>query len=303
MSTYLAPGAVVVGVDGSPASEVALRWAAEEAHRHGRGLFLVHALAWPTYAAASGLPPAAWADDDLRHNAEAILRRAAEQAHGIAPDVPVHAEVRRGTPAAVLTAASERAPMVVLGTRGSGGFHGLVVGSVSTQVARHAAGVVVVVPEQSHDRHRRVVVGTDGSPGAEAAVRFAFDEAATHRATLVVVRAWQPPLALRHEEFGGGDGQRPEFEAAEEQLLVDSVRAWADKYPQVTVEHRLVADHAARALTGVAEDALLLVVGSRGHGGFRGLHLGSVSMQVLHHASGPVAIVRHARQEPDDQPV
>src|SRR5439155_11564856 len=124
---------IVVGVDGSPASETALGWAVDEAHRHGRALYLVHALAWPGYAAASGLPPDAWAGDERRQRAEDLIRGAAERAHAQAPDVRVHGEVVPGTPAAALVNASEQAAMVVLGRRGSGGgLGGLVVGSIST---------------------------------------------------------------------------------------------------------------------------------------------------------------------------
>jgi nucleotide-binding universal stress UspA family protein len=284
--TYLTEGDVVVGVDGSPASAVALRWAAGEADRRGRGLFLVHAMSWPAYAAAAGMPPDSFATGtEAEAQAEAVLRAAAAQAHEFAPGVRVHGEVRQGTAAAELTEASRHAAMVVLGNRGSGGFHGLVVGSVSTQVARHASGVVVVVPEPWHDKHQSVVVGDDGSTGAAAAVRFAVEAARARQADLVVVRAWRPPLA----------GDTPSAEDAERQSLATAVDPLVGGYSRL--EYRLVADHPGRALTAAAEGALLLVVGSRGHGGFRGLHLGSVSMQVLHHAPCPVAVVREPAAE------
>ena len=293
---------VVVGVDGSSASLAALRWAADAATRQGRELRLLHAFVWPAYAAAYGLPPAAWADEDLRAHAEAVLRDAATQAHEWAPGVPVHGEVLQGTPAAVLTEASRHAAMVVVGNRGSGGFGGLLLGSVSTQVARHGTGAVIVVPEPTAPADEppgrpRIVVGTDGSPGAEAALQFAFEQAAIRQATLTVVRAWQPPPESWRDELGALAASRADIESAEAQLLADSVQQWEEKYPQVTVEHQLVGDHPARALTAAAGGALMLVVGSRGHGGFRGLHLGSVSLQVLHHAPVPVAVVRPAHHE------
>jgi nucleotide-binding universal stress UspA family protein len=292
---------VVVGVDGSPASLAALQWAADAAARHGRDLRLLHAFVWPAYAAAYGLPPAAWADEELRAHAEAVIRDAAAQAHGWAPGVAIHGEVLQGTPAAVLTEASRHAAMVVLGNRGSGGFSGLLLGSVSPQVARHGTGAVVVVPESAPvdgmPGRPRIVVGTDGSPGADSALRFAFEQATVRQATLTAVRAWQPPPASWRDELGALAASRADIESAEAQLLVESVHPWQEKYPQVTVEHQLVGDHPARALTAAAGGALMLVVGSRGHGGFGGLHLGSVSLQVLHHAPAPVAVVRPAHHE------
>jgi nucleotide-binding universal stress UspA family protein len=327
MNSSRVPGDVVVGVDGSRASLAALRWGAAAADRHGRGLLLVHAFAWPAYAASYGLPPGAWAGDGLREEAQRVLARAGELAHRSAPRVPVHGVVLQGTPAAVLTAASARAAMLVLGSRGAGGFSGLLLGSVSTQVARHGTGAIVVVPEGHEvgdvtgegapptdaeaapagdldatpdvDAYRvppRVVVGTDGSPGADLAVRFAFEEAAARAATLTVVRAWSPPSGHSFPR-GFGDDDRADAEVSEELALVESVQAWQDKYPQVEVERQLVAEHPARALSSVAHGAELLVVGCRGHGGFRGLHLGSVSLQVLHHSPVPVAVVRPQHHE------
>ena len=299
MGTHLSNGPVVVGVDGSPASLAALRWAADAAVRHGRDLHLIHAFGWPAYAAAYGLPPSTWANDDFVAGAQDVLSTAAAEAHVLAPTVAVHGEVRQGAAAAVLTEASRHAGLTVLGNRGAGGFSGLLLGSVSAQVARHGVGVVVVVPAEPAppDGRRRIVAGSDGSEGSDAALRFAFDEALSRDATLTVVRGWQPPPATWRDDLGPLAAGRAEVEAAEAQLLSDAVRPWQEKYPRVTVEHQLVAEHPARALSAAARGALLLVVGSRGHGGFRGLHLGSVSLQVLHHAPAPVAVVRPAHHE------
>lgn len=308
MGTHLGPGDVVVGVDGSAASIAALRWAADAAVRHDRQLRLLHAFTWPAYAAAYGLPPEAWANDAVREGAEATLEQAAAQAHEFAPDLVVHAEIQVGSPASVLTEASRHAPMVVLGSRGSGGFAELLLGSVSSQVSRHGAGAIVVVPEErdpiAPDRPR-VVVGTDGSPAADVALRFAFEEAAACSALLTVVRAWRPPHpgwrdGLRPLTASRDEAETADLEAAEAQALGESAGPWQDKYPTVTVEHQLVAGHPAQALTASAHGALLLVVGSRGHGGFGGLHLGSVSQQVLQHAPCPVAVVRPQHHERAD---
>jgi nucleotide-binding universal stress UspA family protein len=296
MGTHVSNGDIVVGVDGSPASEVALRWAADEAARLGRAIRVIHAFAWPAYAAAYGLPPAAWADSGASNHAEEILNGAARLAHELAPGVAVHGTVLQGAPGAVLTDASKHAAMVVLGTRGAGGFTELLLGSVSSQVARHGVGAIVVVPEDGdppNGVHPRIVVGADGSAGSEPALRFAFGEAAARGATLTMVRAWNRP--------GWRDVQaRDDLEAAQARELQESSKPWQDRYPEVVVEHQLVAEHPARALTSAAHEALLLVVGARGRDGFCGLHLGSVSIQVLDHAPCPVAVVRPPHHERAD---
>jgi nucleotide-binding universal stress UspA family protein len=298
MGKHLAVGDVVVGVDGSPASEAALRWAADEATRLGRAIRLIHAFAWPAYAAAYGLPPAAWTDNGVSEQAEGVLNRAAALAHELAPSVPIHGAIVPGGAAGVLTDASRRAAMVVLGKRGAGGFTELLLGSVSSQVARHGVGAIVVVPlegDQPNRANQRIVVGADGSPGAEPALHFAFGEAATRGATVTMVRAWHPPT--RDSDVGGD--HRAELEAARARQLHESSKPWQDRYPEVVVEHQLVADHPARALTAAAHEALLLVVGARGREGFGGLVLGSVSIQVLDHAPCPVAVVRPPHHQRD----
>ncbi len=279
---------IVVGVDGSPASDAALRWAADTATIRGGSLRLVHGFVWPAYAAAYGMPPASWGTDPLHGEAESLIKRVAARAHELAPGVPVHGIVLQGSPAAVLTEAAKQASMLVVGSRGAGGFSGLLLGSVSTQCARHSPGCVVVVPEDfAPSETPRIVVGADGSAGAEPALRFAFDEAVARGATLSVVRAWQPPRLA----------DPAEVEGTELQLLRESVAPWRERYPAVIVEPQLVADHPARALAAAAEGARLLAVGARGQGGFGGLRLGSVSLQVLHHARVPVAVVHPHHHE------
>ncbi len=303
MGTPARGGTVLVGVDGSPASAGALQWGAECAVRRGHRLHLVHAFAWPAYAASYGLPPGAWPDEGVRMQAEALLGDAAARAHQLAPSVAVHGEVLRGTPAAVLSEASRHATVAVVGDRGAGGFSGLLLGSVSTQLTRHGHGVVVVVPRDGDppDGARpRVVVGTDSSPGAEPALRFAFEEAASRHATVTIVRAWQtPPPSWRDELLPTGDG-RAELESAEAQRLASDAQPWQEKYPDVPVEHQLVAEHPARALAAAGHGAQLLVIGACGHSGFRGPHLGSVGVQLLHDLPCPIAVVRPAHHELED---
>lgn len=137
-----------------------------------------------------------------------------------------------------------------------------------------------------------VVVGTDGSEEAERAVSFAADEAERRGASVRVVTAWHVPSAV----YGGGDAPMvtPSVEESTRNAAEGVAQRAADRLRAngLEVETKVCHGQAADALLEEAKDADLLVVGSRGHGGFVGLLLGSVSQQCAHHASCPTAIVR-----------
>jgi len=200
------------------------------------------------------------------------------------PDLEVEARSRPGHAAQVLLEESEHAEVVVLGSRGAGGFAGLVLGSTTLHVASHAHCPVVAVPEPSGgepDRHG-IVVGVDGSGVSQAAIDYACQAASRLHEKLVAVHAWHAPVAYD-----------PLLVGEEERLvLAESMAGWSEKYPDIEVEHKVVRDHPVRALVDEAACVRLLVVGSRGRGSIRSLALGSVSHGVLHHATGPVAVVR-----------
>jgi nucleotide-binding universal stress UspA family protein len=213
------------------------------------------------------------------------------------PGLEVTGEVLDGTPAAVLVAESAGAELTVLGQRGLGGLSGMLLGSVSTEVAAHAAGAVLVIPDGVDERAPAggpVVAGVDGSAGGQAALGFAFDEASWRDAVLVVVHAWmepgsddpysRPPLYYDPDEAG----------ATERVLLAESLAGWREKYPEVRVRPVLAHGTPVDQLLAYGRGAQLLVVGSRGRGGFASLVLGSTSRAVLHRAGGPVAVV-HVR--------
>jgi nucleotide-binding universal stress UspA family protein len=131
----------------------------------------------------------------------------------------------------------------------------------------------------------------DGSPTSAAAIGFAAEQAAWRKTNLVAVHAWAQPVST-----GPGDMlplvYDPDLLAAEEaRVLAESVAGIGATHPDVNVERRLVEDRAASALIEQSRRAQLVVVGSRGHGGFTGLLLGSVSHALLHHADCPVAVV------------
>ncbi|MFC4950738.1 universal stress protein [Pseudonocardia sp. GCM10023141] len=291
--------AVVVGVDGSDNATRALRWAVEEAGRRRLPLRVVHAFGWTEEHAADGRPghsPAYRAT--LLERAHKLVAAAAAGAHGLDPALEIEQEVTAGSPIAVLAGAARTAQLLVVGDRGLNRLEGLLLGSVAVALATHAACPVVIVrgPEREPTRTATlpVVVGIDGSPTSEAAIAFAFEAAAERKVPLVAVHTWwdrgsDPVLALPMV-----GSELIEQEAAE--VLAERLAGWGEKYPDVAVQRVLVHDFPAPGLLARSTGAQLLVVGTRGHGEFTGLVLGSVSNAAIHRAACPVAVVRPTAQ-------
>jgi nucleotide-binding universal stress UspA family protein len=281
---------IIVGFDGSAGARAALRWAMDDAMLRKSPVRLVYAIEAPV--AADAVFPV-----DLVYTAEGHRRRAQELLDGAAqtrPEVLVTTDLVDGPAVSVLCEVSHDAQLMVLGSRGHGGFSGLLVGSVSVAVSAHAAGPVVVVRDgdAASERDRPVVVGVDDSAEAQAAVAFAAEESALRGVELVAVRAWNPPPVPWRSDVRPLIADAAELETAERHLLNDAVAGWSAKYPQTPVTTRLVAGDARRALVEASANAQLVVVGSRGRGGFAGLVLGSVSQHLLHHAHCTVAVAR-----------
>lgn len=283
---------IVIGYDGSPSAEAALRWAVSEATRTGRPLRVVHAHWFPFAAVSPGqLTPRAETFADGR----VVADNAVSSAKDLAPGLDIQTVVHDGYPAHALIQESVRAELVVVGARGHGGFAGLLIGSVSHEVAAHAHCPVVVVRalgvEVSSSTHR-VLVGVDGSHASDRALDFAFGHAAAHGLGLFAVQAWTPyylDAALVAAPMLGD--WRTELEGSRDALRT-TLTGWRLKYPDVAVEERAVVGPPADVLVRLSKDAALLVVGSRGRGEIASLVLGSVSHSVLHRASCPVAVVR-----------
>jgi nucleotide-binding universal stress UspA family protein len=138
-------GVVVVGVDGSDRSVPALQWAAAEAKAHGHTLRVVTAWSIPVTALSPGGLPAPYPMDELESDARAAQDGVIAKA-GLPEGLEVEHHIVEGGPGAVLLDAAEGADLVVVGSRGHGGFTGLLLGSVGQQVTGHAACPVVVVP-------------------------------------------------------------------------------------------------------------------------------------------------------------
>jgi nucleotide-binding universal stress UspA family protein len=151
---------------------------------------------------------------------------------------------------------------------------------------------VAIVRGHSSAVEGPVIVGVDGSPSSLQALEAAFEAAAKRNAELVAIRTYELPLVW------GGYGVSPEYidpvklEAEQREHLTNDVAAWRDKYPDVPVKTVVARGSAADVLIGVSKSAQLVVIGTRGHGGFAGLLLGSVGQQLMHHSGSPVLIVR-----------
>ncbi|MBQ0984785.1 universal stress protein [Streptomyces sp. F63] len=283
-------GPVVVGVDGSPSGLEAVEVAAREAKYRNRPLRVVHAFVWP-----STHMPLGAVEGDLRYEAQRIVTEAEERARTAVPGTEVSGEVVTGEALTVLEERSGRAALMVVGSRGLGGFARLLIGSVAGQLAAHSRCPVLVVRGRT-DGTGPVLVGVDGSPAGETAIGFAFEEAAAQEAGLVALHAWSewsvavPPPEDPSAPYAYEPGM---LKADEERLLAESLAGWRDRYPDVPVEHRLIRGRARESLVEASEEARLLVVGARGRGGFAGLRLGSVSQAATQHAHCPVAVVPH----------
>ncbi|WP_372472299.1 universal stress protein [Jidongwangia harbinensis] len=288
-------GPVVVGIDGSPRSLDAVEVAAAEAALRGRPLRIVHALVWPTIHVT--LPPGVTQapDSAFLAQAETYLDEAVQAAAKTAPEVTVTSEIVTGAPVPVLLGETPRADLLVLGDRGLGQFTGLLLGSVAVQTATHGRCPVLVVRGERRPSGP-VVVGVDGSQVSAKAIDFAAEEAARRGAALVAVHAWRTPPVTMPGDMTPLVYDPELLAAVEERVLVESIAGVRERYPELPVRHEMVQGAAGRVLTDRSRDAQLMVVGDRGHGGFAGLLLGSVSQHLIYHGACPVAVVRGDRE-------
>ncbi len=285
---------VVVGVDGSDSSREALDWAVDDAARRGRPMVLL--AAWLVdYSAETTAPVRQRLEDASR----STLVTAAAHVRATAPSVAVETRVVHAQPASALIAASRDADTVVVGTRGLGPVGETLLGSTSTQLAAHASCPVVVVRRASAPAGR-VVVGVDGSELSAQATAYAFEAASRLGVGLTVLHAWDTRIYTSRVAMSVLVETWDELEVEQEIITSAAIAGWRDTYPDVDVETRVVPGRPTDVLADASVSAALVVVGSRGRGGFRGLLLGSVSRGILHRAHCPVVVVRPF--EPDPAP-
>lgn len=286
---------VVAGVDGSPGSLAAAQEAAREASLREAPLHLVHGYLHPL---GYGVPlnPYDLGVPAPTEAAQTMLEQTARELAGRWPGLRIDVRQVAGGPGATLVEESRHAELVVVGSRGLGGFAGLLLGSVGTQVAAHAHCPVLVVrpPDGPVPAGGPVLVGVDGSESAELAVGYAADEAVRRGVALVLAhvdtdddRAGEQasPTAGEGDDAATAPGDAPPA------LLATALAAVRGSHPGLTVTGRtLRASSAGQALVEASRAATLVVVGTRGRGGFAGMLLGSVSQALVQHARCPVLV-------------
>ena len=291
---------VLVGVDGSSSSESAVRWAAREASMRNVPLTLVHIVVTPAWGPApwllsdAPLPIPAEEDSALEEAGRKVIAEAIKIAQDSAKDgaLPeIKSELYFSVPVSTLVNLSKQAQMVVVGRRGQNMLSRVLLGSVSNGLLHHAHCPVAVIHDPvgsaPESANLPVVVGVDGSSVSDLATEIAFDEASRRGVDLVALHAYRDadiPQVLNVQ--WSGDHPIPP------QALADRLTGWLERYPDVTIHPRIVSDNPARHLLDESESAQLVVVGSRGRGGFAGMLLGSVSTAVAHAANVPVIVAR-----------
>lgn len=293
---------IVVGVDGSDASRRGLALAIDVAERRGGQVDAVLVHHRPAFfdAPLPGMAPGQHVEAAalVAKTAQATLDEVVDTAlRGRSTTVTVQRLSVEGAVANTLLETARGADLLVVGSRGRGGFPGLLLGSVSQHVVTHASCPAIVVPRDwgpaDSPERPRVVVGVDGSPGARAALDWAAAEARSRGARLHAVAVFLPPMAA----WGFGEVAYVPPVGIDEVRAATSARleeqlAQAGVDGDLPVHQEVVQGAPAHRLLRASEGADLLVVGTRGHGGVSGLLLGSVGQQCVHHAVCPVAVVR-----------
>lgn len=291
---------IVVAVDGSEASSVAVKWAANAALKRKQPLKLVSAYTMPQFMYADGMVPPQELYDELENETNEKIENARKIITDFSSEVEVSHEIHESSPIDMLLDYSETAEMIVMGSRGLGGLSGLVMGSVSAAVVSHAACPVVVVRKDNDvteaNKYGPVVVGVDGSEVSRQALQVAFREADARGAVLRAIHGWNE--AQVHTTYVGLVDSQNEMERTlkdRQDMLQEELADLVKQYPEVRVEEVVERDRPINALRDAAVDAQLVITGSHGRGGFKGMLLGSTSRALLQYAPCPMMVVRPRR--------
>jgi nucleotide-binding universal stress UspA family protein len=297
---------VVVGVDGSRASYRALEWAAAEAARTG-AVLEAHASYGSDYMFIS--------NQEVEAAMKKVLDQAAKHVAIVAPGISFKGMTHEELPAKILIDASKGADLLVVGSRGHGGFSGLLLGSVSQQCGRHAHCPVVIVPVAEAARQGggpdsgqsatsatqlggRIVVGVDGSDDSRHALDWAARQAEMTGGSVEAVTAWDWPLSP-----GRGMplslGYDPASDAST--LLDQAIATVSRVHPDLVIHPKVVEGHLVPALLEASRGASMVVVGAGTHHTAAGIVCGPFGAH-LARAHCPVAIVRGVSHVPNRDP-
>lgn len=299
-------GQIVVGVDGSPQSLAAVRWAAREAALHKNALTLVHVITSDFHS------PSAWAGVPV-YPSRAPLRREQmaayrnlETAHRTAMDaigpndgLLVHREVLMGPVAPTLMAAAQHADMLAVGCRNRKAFSRMLFGSTSSHLIHRARSAVAFIHTSDAPTTRSpddpVLVGVDGSPASDQAVEIAFDEASRRGVDLLAYHAWNDDGPVAFGRPGHAPIEWANLKAEESEVLGERLAGWSERYPDVAVRKIVAADRPVPGLLRLAQKAQLLILGSHDDRFIDRLHR-SVRSAVVAASAIPVIIAGHTRR-------
>lgn len=292
MNTSLAPGSVVVGVDGSPGSDLAVEWAAAHAAAHRRPLVIVHGTGYLVvtdfgYALVE-------AREALRTSGRRIADAALALALETSPGLQATTQVTTADPRELLAETAAEGSLLVLGARGHGPIADLLLGSVSTALIAQPPCPVVVAraaPSAATDVETLpVVVGIDGTDASAGAIGFAFETASWQHRPLEVLYVLDAANANPYIDLFSEEQVR-EFRAQFDLRVAETLAGYAEKFPDVTVHTRLSLGSVAGTLRDASESACVVVVGTRGGGPLARRLLGSVSRSVAERGHCTVAVI------------
>lgn len=284
---------VTVGVDGTPQSLSAARWAAREATLRQTPLRIVHAEDWSSGTLIPELEPGTrdrWADE--------VLASATDDLRHAFPHLEISTRRLSGRPSTALAAEAESAGLLVLGSRGLGRVVGFIVGSVSlSTLTATETPVVLVRAEEDRENaaptpYREIVVGVDIHQACDRVLAFAFEEAARRDCTLRAVHGWKLPSASGYSPVLNPSVAR-EVDRTVAQMLDDMLMPWRLKFPDVRLEEKTFIGSAGAQLVQATTDADLVVIGRRIRRSPLGTQLGPIAHAVLHHTAAPVAVLAH----------
>jgi nucleotide-binding universal stress UspA family protein len=285
---------VVVGYDQTPHSDVALAEAAREAAMRGADLNVVTAFRRPAPSGPT-VPSPAEPDpqDAARKAAEAVAQHGVDRVHERHPGLQATPYALVGSAGKIVAQAAHSADLLVMGSRGKGGFSGLQMGSTSMRALSDACCPVLVARGETDADHDRVTAAVDIDEPCEQVLEFAFTEASRRGCRLTVIHIWDEPWILAYRQDDPGIASDITLiESEREDRLSAIIHSLQRRHPEVQSSHQVATGSAGRLLVEASYRADLLVTGARRHGeGHHGMQIGPVTQTLLQHSDCPVAVV------------